>query len=114
MPRMEPDELRDMLLAFPGATESPPFFKVSGKVFAIAPLGDERPLVIGLKCDPELAVALRANPAIRPGYANRVHWNTVVLDGSLDERFLRELVEDSYDLVVDGLPKRVKRELGHG
>jgi predicted DNA-binding protein (MmcQ/YjbR family) len=113
MLRMEPEALRDMLLGFPGATEAPPFFKVAGKVFAIAPLGgDERPLLIGLKCDPELAEALRANPAIRPGYANRIHWNTVVLGGSLDDGFVRELVEDSYDLVVSGLPRRLQRELG--
>jgi predicted DNA-binding protein (MmcQ/YjbR family) len=112
MPRVEPQVLRDMLLSFPGATETPPFFRVGGKVFAIAPLGDERPVRIGLKCDPALAEALRANPAIRPGYANRVHWNTVVLDGSLDAGFVRDLVEDSYDLVVGGLPRKQQRELG--
>jgi predicted DNA-binding protein (MmcQ/YjbR family) len=50
---------------------------------------------------------------VRPGYhLNKRHWNTVVLDGSLPDRLVLELVEDSYDLVVDGLPKRVQAELG--
>jgi predicted DNA-binding protein (MmcQ/YjbR family) len=109
---MEPEALRRMLLEFTGATEEPPFFKVAAKVFAIAPLSGERPLLMGLKCDPELAQTLRAHPAIRPGYHDKRHWNTIVLDGSLDTEYVRDLIEDSYDLVVGGLPKRVQRELG--
>lgn len=51
----------------------------------------------------------RAYAAIRPGYhLNKRHWNTVTLDGSLPD----DLVEDSYDLVVDGLPRRVREQLG--
>ena len=102
-----------MCLGLPGAVEEPPFFKVTGKVFAIAPLDGEAPLRIGLKCDPELASALRAtHPAITPGYHNTRHWNTVLLDGSLDADVVRDLLEDSYDLVVSALPKRLQRELG--
>ena len=52
-------------------------------------------------------------PAIRPGYhLNKRHWNTLTLDGTLDDRFVRELIEDSYDLVVGALPKRVRERLG--
>ena len=110
---MDADALRRLCLGFNGAVEEQPFFKVGGKVFAIAPLDVEPPLRIGLKCDPELAQVLRATyPAITPGYHNTRHWNTVLLDGSLDRGFVRDLLEDSYDLVVSGLPKRVQRELG--
>ena len=96
----------------PGAVEEFPFgprtsvFKVGGKLFAISPLAS-RPLSVSLKCEPELAEALRRTyPAIGPGYhLNKRHWNTVVLDGSVPDEMVRDMVEDSYDLVVDGLPK---------
>ena len=109
---MTPAHLRRLCLSFPGATEEFPFgegvsvFKVGGKIFAITNLAG-RPLEVSLKCEPELAVQLRNTyAAVRPGYhLNKRHWNTVTLDGTLDEAMVRDLVEDSYDLVVDGLPR---------
>jgi predicted DNA-binding protein (MmcQ/YjbR family) len=108
-----------------GAVEDFPFteehsvFKVAGKMFAISAL-EREPLEVSVKCEPELAVELRTSyPAIRPGYhLNKRHWNTITLDthagtgGSLSDELVRDLVEDSYDLVVSGLPKRRQRELG--
>ncbi|MFI9455575.1 MmcQ/YjbR family DNA-binding protein [Amycolatopsis sp. NPDC052450] len=115
---MTPAALRKICLGFPGAREEFPFgadisvFKVAGKIFALGPL-KAKPLRISLKCEPDLAVRLRAeHPAIVPGYhLNKQHWNTVELDGSLTGDFVRELVEDSYDLVVAGLPKREQEKL---
>jgi predicted DNA-binding protein (MmcQ/YjbR family) len=112
-------DLRALCLGFAGAEETYPFapgasvFKVRGKIFAIAHL-DAQPPRISLKCEPELAVHLRADhPAITPGYhLNKRHWNTVVADGSVPERMLRDMVEDSYDLVVSALPRRVRDDLG--
>jgi predicted DNA-binding protein (MmcQ/YjbR family) len=116
---MDAAELRRWCLQQPGAVEEFPFtaehsvFKVAGKMFALSALGRE-PLEVNLKCEPELAVGLRNSyPAIRPGYhMNKRHWNTVTLDGSLSDEFVRDLVEDSYDLVVSALPKRVQKDLG--
>ncbi len=115
---MKPAALEKICLGFPGARLEFPFdkgtsvFKVAGKVFALGPL-KAKPLRISLKCDPELAVRLRAeHPAIVPGYhLNKQHWNTVELDGSLTDSFVREMIEDSYDLVVAGLPKREQEKL---
>jgi predicted DNA-binding protein (MmcQ/YjbR family) len=112
--------LRRACLAMTGAEETFPFgpensvFKVEGKIFAISRLGSEPPLRISLKCEPGLAEQLRAShAAITPGYhLNKRHWNTVVADGSLPDGLLREMVEDSYDLVVSALPKRVREDLG--
>jgi predicted DNA-binding protein (MmcQ/YjbR family) len=112
--------LRRACLALPGAEETFPFgpensvFKVAGKMFAISRLRAKRPLRISLKCEPELAEGLRAaHEAIIPGYhLNKRHWNTVVLDGSLPERMVLEMIEDSYDLVVAKLPKSKHAELG--
>jgi len=68
---------------------------------------------VSVKCDPGLAIALRASyDAIRPGYhLNKRHWNTITLDGSLDDQMVCDLIEDSYDLVVSALPKRTRRAL---
>ena len=111
--------LREHCLGFPGAAETFPFgsetsvFKVGGKMFALSRLA-ETPLKVSLKCEPSLAERLReAHPAVTPGYhLNKRHWNTVVIDGSLPERMLHDLIEDSYDLVVSKLPASRRRGLG--
>jgi predicted DNA-binding protein (MmcQ/YjbR family) len=112
-------ELRDQCLSFSGAEETFPFgpgtsvFKVGGKMFALSQLGADS-LRVSIKCEPELAEALRgAHPAVRPGYhLNKRHWNTVIIDGSLPDQTVREMIEDSYDLVVSKLPRTRRRALG--
>jgi predicted DNA-binding protein (MmcQ/YjbR family) len=109
--------LRRWCLGRPYAVEEFPFgpetsvFKVGGKMFALTAL-DARPLTVSLKCEPSLAEALRAeHPTVLPGYhLNKRHWITVTLDDSLPDELVLGLLEDSYDLVVDRLPKR-EREL---
>jgi predicted DNA-binding protein (MmcQ/YjbR family) len=113
------EDLRDLCLSFPGSEETFPFgaensvFKVAGKVFALSRLQGEPPLRVSLKCEPGLAEQLRrAHGAITPGYhLNKRHWNTVELDGSLPESMVRDMVEDSYDLIVSALPKVRRRAL---
>lgn len=115
---MTPDELHAACLALNGAVETFPFnpetsvFKVEGKVFAISAL-DAVPLSVSLKCDPELAIRLRAeHQGITPGWhLNKKHWNTVLLDGAVPEKLVREMIEDSYDLVVAGLPRQTQLRL---
>jgi predicted DNA-binding protein (MmcQ/YjbR family) len=115
---MTPQELKAACLALPKAREEFPFddtnsvFKVEGKMFALSRLAGT-PLRVSLKCDPELALQLRATyPAITGGYhLNKRHWNTVVLDGSVPDALVKQLIEDSYDLVVAGLPRRVREKL---
>ncbi|MEV0978040.1 MmcQ/YjbR family DNA-binding protein [Streptomyces sp. NPDC049915] len=116
---MTPKELRALCLSFNAAEEDFPFrpeisvFKVLGKMFALTQL-DARPLTINLKCDPEDAIRLRREHEglIVPGWhMNKRHWNTVTVDGDLPDPLIRELVEDSYDLVVAGLPKAERLRL---
>jgi predicted DNA-binding protein (MmcQ/YjbR family) len=119
MRHMDASELRAWCLRQPGAIEGFPFgpehsvFKVEGKMFALSAL-DRTPLEVSVKCDPDLAVQLRASyPSIRPGYhLNKRHWNTITIDGTLSDQLLCDLLEDSYDLVVSALPKRVREQLG--
>lgn len=100
-------DLRELCLGFAGAEETYPFspeatvFKVRGKIFAIAHLGGEPPS-ISLKCEPGLALQLRAeHPAITPGYhLNKRHWLTVTCGGAAPDELVRELVAGSHDLVA--------------
>jgi predicted DNA-binding protein (MmcQ/YjbR family) len=115
---MKPSDLRSHCLALPGAVEDFPFhpdvsvFKVAGKMFALSFLG-RRPLQVSVKCEPELALQFRASyEAVVPGWhLNKRHWNTVTLGGDVPDRLVRDMIEDSYDLVVDGLPRRERERL---
>lgn len=116
---MDLPEIRDYCLTLPMVEETTPFgpevlvYKVAGKVFALA-VPDEVPVRVNLKCDPDHAVELREeHAAIVPGYhMNKKHWNTLILDGSLPPRLVRELVDHSYALVVAGLPKKLREQSG--
>ena len=89
-------------------------FKVEGKVFALSALASSE-LKVSLKCEPELAEQLRASfpDAVVPGYhLNKRHWNTVTLDGSVPDAMVRDMVEDSYDLIVAAMSRAVRERLG--
>jgi predicted DNA-binding protein (MmcQ/YjbR family) len=114
---MNIEELREYCISKPGVTEEFPFdevtlvFKVMDKMFVLTNLeGDWN---LALKCDPQRAIELREQyPAIQPGYhMSKVHWNTVIMDGSLSQKLILELIDHSYQLVVDKLPLKLKQEL---
>ena len=104
---MKPAGLKKACLARPGTAEDFPFgegvsvFKVAGKLFALSALAS-KPLKVSLKCDPELAVALRAEYAsIVEGYhLNKRHWITITLGSDCPDDRVRQLVQDSNDLVA--------------
>ncbi len=88
-------------------------FKVGNKIFALtSPPGS--PTNINLKCEPTLAIALRQkHAAITPGYhMNKVHWNSVALDGSVPTAEVERMVDMSYELVVGSLPRPARDALG--
>lgn len=112
---MNIETLREYCLSKPHVTECLPFddvtlvFKVMNKMFAIIPT-DELELSIALKCNPEWAFELREQyESIIPGFhLNKQHWNTVKVDGSISDSFIKELVDHSYDLIVQSLPKKIR------
>lgn len=85
--------------------------KVGGKVFRLVPLS-AAPSSVNLKCKSKRALELREGYAgIRPGYhQNKRHWNTVDLDGSVENDVVRGLIHDSYDLVVARVPHAARAE----
>ena len=109
------------LLTGPQITEETPFgpgvyvYKIAGKMFATF-IPDDFPVPMNLKCDPDRAIDLRElHRAIEPGYhMNKKHWNTLVLDGSLPDKLVLELIDHSRELVIANLPKRVRDSLFSG
>ncbi|MEP7704612.1 MmcQ/YjbR family DNA-binding protein [Paraglaciecola sp. 25GB23A] len=114
--------IKQYLLSKPFSTESFPFgegvsvFKVNNKLFALLSLGKpdqqqaDKPAYwwLNLKCDPQEAVMLRdIFPAIIPGYhMNKLHWNTLILDGSIPVGEIERMIDNSFNLVVSNLPKQ--------
>jgi predicted DNA-binding protein (MmcQ/YjbR family) len=121
LPNMDIDRLRAYCLSKVAVEESFPFgedtlvFKVMEKAFVLAGL-DNYPVSFNAKCDPEKALQLREEypEQILPGWhMNKKHWNTIIIDGSLPEAFITELIDHSYDLVVKGLTKKQREALQH-
>jgi len=108
---------RNYCLQKTGVSEEFPFdrdtlvFKVMGKIFALTDVVLFES--VNLKCDPEKAVELRERySCVLPGYhMNKRHWNTVVLDGSVPDSLIFSWLDDSYNLVVENLPKRSRKAL---
>ena len=114
---MNIEEFRNYCLAKNGVTESLPFdnetlvFKVMNKMFGLTNIHGD--FSINLKCDTEKAIELRGlYPSVLPGYhMNKKHWNTIIIDGSVNDDLLFEWIDESYNLVVENLPVKVRNEL---
>ena len=112
---MDIESIREYCLAKKEVEESFPFgettlvFKVMGKIFLLTSL-DNPVLQFNVKCDPEQAIEWREQyAAVQPGYhMNKKLWNTVIVDGSIPGRVLRGMIDDSYRLVVQSLPKKLR------
>ena len=115
---MDLESFRDYCFKKKDVTEEFPFgedtlvFKVKGKIFAITDV--ETFESINLKCDPEKAIELREQyDAVQPGYhMNKKHWNTVLVDGSVSDKLLKEWIDHSYGLVAGKDNLSVKRPKG--
>jgi predicted DNA-binding protein (MmcQ/YjbR family) len=111
-------DLRAYCLGKPGAYEDFPFdhvtltFRVKGKMFALCGVNDS-PLELNLKCDPELSELLREKyDVVKPGWhMNKKHWITLTLDGSVTELEVKELIDMSYELIIQGLSKKERAKL---
>lgn len=104
---MNIETLREYCLCKPGVEETLPFgpdtlvFKAFGKIFLLTSL-DEEQLRFNVKCDPEKAIELREEfSSVLPGYhMNKKHWNTIIVDGSVSLKQIKEWIDHSYDLVT--------------
>ena len=119
---MNIEQLRTYCLSKKGTSESFPFdestlvFKVLNKMFLLAPLSlwDKGEDTITLKCDPEYTLELRASyQSIYAGpYVSNKRWNTIsVYKGELKPQFIKHLIDHSYDMVINGMPKKMREQL---
>jgi len=115
---MNIETLREYCLSKKAVTEDFPFgedtlvFRVLNKIFLLISLSSN-PLQFNAKCDPDKAIELRDQyDAVQPGYhMNKKHWNTIIMNGSLSNAQLKEMIDDSYNLIVQSLPKKERRNL---
>jgi predicted DNA-binding protein (MmcQ/YjbR family) len=116
---MNGEQIRDFVINWPGVSEHFPFdehtlvFKVAGKMFLLVAL-DEKPLRANLKGLPEQNLLWREEfpEDILPGYhMSKTHWNTVLMEGNLSTKFLKEMIKKSYEIVIEGLPKKTQQTL---
>lgn len=115
---MNIESFREYCLSKKGVTEELPFgpdtlvYKVMGKMFALTGLDSER-FRMSLKNAPEKNEELRAEYTSVTGayHMNKRHWNTVSVDGTVKDNVLKEWVDDSYEIVVRNLPKKIQEEL---
>ena len=114
---MDANQILDHCLLKNGVVETFPFnpenlvLKVGGKMFLLMPL-DKQPLSIAVKTDPEWSAELREKfPQITGAYhMNKTHWNTVLCEG-LKPKLIVQMIDQSYDLIVKSLPKKVREEV---
>ncbi|MFW2476856.1 MAG: MmcQ/YjbR family DNA-binding protein [Sediminibacterium sp.] len=104
---MHIEDLRNYVLSLPDVEETTPFgpdtlvYKINGKIFFLVGLDNEI-VQFNVKCDPDLAIELREQypQSVLPGYhMNKKHWSTIVVDGVLSTRQLKEFINHSYQLV---------------
>lgn len=114
---MNSEEIREYCLSKKGVTESFPFdevtlvFKVGGKMFLLVPL-ERLPSTFAAKADPEWSATLREDfPQITGAYhMNKLHWNSILCEG-LKKELILQLIDHSYDLVYQKLPKKLREDL---
>jgi len=117
---MDLETIRKYCLEKKSVTESFPFgettlvFKVRGKIFLLIGL-DNFPLQFNVKCDPEKAEELREeySSVIPAFHMNKKHWNSVILNGQIPLKQIREMIDESYQLVVRSLPVTERKKLGY-
>lgn len=115
---MNSEEIRFYCIQKNAVEESFPFddttlvFKVGGKIFLLLSLTGD-PVQFNVKCDPEKAVELReAYDNVLPGYhMSKKHWNTIICDGSVRDKMIKEWIDHSYELVFTSLPKKTQQQL---
>lgn len=115
---MNIENFREYCLAKAHVTESFPFdestlvFKVCNKMFALTGLNSED-FRVNLKCKPEEAIRLREiYDTVIPGYhMSKTHWNTIIIDGSVEDSQILDWIDHSYNEVIRTLPKKIRENL---
>lgn len=115
---MDIESFRNHCLNKKAVTEGFPFdestlvFKVAGKMFAIIDV--EEFSFTNLKSNPDHAIDLRESyQGVKPGWhMNKTHWNSVYFNSDVPDKLIYELIDNSYELIVESLTKKARVEHG--
>jgi len=116
---MHIDQLRELCLSFPGATEQIQWgddllFKVGGKMFAVTPLVPAK-IWISLKANPENFAELTERPGVLPApYLARAKWISLESSDALPDAEISQLLRESYELVLAKLPRKIRESVAKG
>ena len=88
-------------------------YRIGGKIFALVGEDNTGKSIVSLKCEPMTGQLLRSQYSdIVPGYhLNKEHWNSVFLDGDTPAELLKQMIDMSYDLVLNSLTKKMIRQI---
>jgi len=114
---MDIESFRTHCISKKAVTEEFPFdkntlvYKVMGKMFALTDVQDFTS--VNLKVNPDIGIELRErySSVVEAYHMNKKHWITVMIDGKVGDKLIRQWIDDSYDLVVEGLSKSQRSEL---
>nr|WP_245601942.1 MmcQ/YjbR family DNA-binding protein [Xylanibacter oryzae] len=113
--KMDIEQVREYCLSLLGVTEDSPYgpdmivFRIEGKIFLHLPLEYAEPR-ISIKLPPEKGQSLRDSyETIRAGYhLNKIHWNDILIENTFASDQIKDWILESYNLVLNSLPKRLK------
>jgi predicted DNA-binding protein (MmcQ/YjbR family) len=90
-------------------------YTVRGKMFALVGNNGEGLPIISVKHTPEHGEEWREKyKDIFPGYyLNKTHWSSVFLNGNVPETVLKQMLDESYELIFNALPKKIQNEINN-
>lgn len=115
---MDNESVRAYCISFPQATENVQWgndlcFKIAGKIFAVMALEGPVKYIMSFKCTEEKFNELIEQEGIDPApYMARNKWVAIERFDVLSDKELKALLRNSYDMVVEKLPKKVREQLG--
>ncbi len=88
-------------------------YLIGGKIFAMQGGDKDMKAIITLKCEPPFGQFLREQyqHIVAGYYMNKEHWNSVYLDGNVPDDILKQMIDMSYDLVLNSLSKKMQKEI---
>jgi predicted DNA-binding protein (MmcQ/YjbR family) len=88
-------------------------YSIRGKMFALVGNDKEGRAIISVKLEPEYGMELRDRfKDIVPGYyLNKTHWSSLYLDGDAPEETLKKMLDQSYELILNSLSKKIQKEI---
>lgn len=110
------EQFREYCLSLPHATEDVKWgndltYCIGAKMFAVTGLDMGENISVTVKTTPERFAELTERDGINPAhYVARYHWITIENSNAIGDKELENLIKDSYKLVLEKLPKKLRAQ----